>query len=135
MMLPSRFMTLLSCSCVSYAGSSELKIIAQAISLNMRCESAGMRSKWLNLLSQLLHRIHVSSQAALHREALRRRSQTASSEADKKGASAGSRVYCSACHVQLLAQSECSCGKCLECSWDHSCTVLPFKGPRLCFYL
>ena len=47
-----------------------------------------MRSKWLNLLSQLLHRINVASHAALHRQAMRSKASHASldtAEADAKG--------------------------------------------------
>lgn len=67
---------------------SELSIVSQAISLSMRGEAAGMRSKWLNLLSQLLHRINVASHAALHRQAMRSKASHASldtAEADAKG--------------------------------------------------
>ena len=62
--------------------------MAQAISLNMRGESAGMRSKWLTLLNQLLHRINVASHAALHRQAMRSNSRHPpdGAEADAKGA-------------------------------------------------
>ncbi|KAK9862251.1 hypothetical protein WJX84_009332 [Apatococcus fuscideae] len=72
----------------AFPGMSELSIVSQAISLSMRGEAAGMRSKWLNLLSQLLHRINVASHAALHRQAMRSKASHASldtAEADAKG--------------------------------------------------
>ena len=69
---------------------AELSIVAQAVSLSMRGEGAGMRSKWLTLLNQLLHRINVASHAALHRQAMRTSSRhppdDAEAEADDRGA-------------------------------------------------
>ncbi|KAK9830799.1 hypothetical protein WJX74_007694 [Apatococcus lobatus] len=55
----------------AFPGVAELRIVAQSVSLNMRGEGAGLRSKWLTLLNQLLHRINVASHAALHRQAMR----------------------------------------------------------------
>ena len=54
----------------------------------MRGENAGMRSKWLTLLNQLLHRINVASHAALHRQAMRTSSRHPpdGAEADARGA-------------------------------------------------
>lgn len=53
---------------VLIAGSTELKLVEQAVVVGMRCTSTSMRNKWTGLLPKLLRRIFMSVHAALNRQ-------------------------------------------------------------------